>query len=352
MAARNRVTPIQKTQPSGLAQQLLDWYQRGHRDLPWRGAGDGAVSLPDPYRIWVSEIMLQQTRAQAVIPYYQRFLKRFPTVDALAAAAETDVLALWSGLGYYSRARNLWRAAGKIVAGGFPREYAGLRALPGIGDYTAAAIASIAFGLPHAVLDGNVLRVVARVENDAADIGAARTRRRFRGIAQQWLDPRQPGQFNQALMELGATVCLPARPLCLVCPLAACCRGREAGTVDQLPVKLRRTAPVRIEGVLLVVRHGGRVLLRQRDAAARRMAGFWDLPSPEDLPGARLGKHLGEIRHTITHHHYTFAVRLAAVRSAAVDVVGPEYRWFRPAELTGIPLSTTARKALQVAGIL
>jgi len=307
--------------------------------------------------------MLQQTRAQAVIPYYQRFLKRFPTVEALAAAAEPDVLALWSGLGYYSRARNLRRAARKIVAaGGFPREYAGLRALPGIGDYTAAAITSIAFGLPHAVLDGNVLRVVARVENDAADIGAAGTRARFGAIAQQWLDagrldprhagPFDPGEFNQALMELGATVCLPRNPLCLLCPVAARCRGREAGTVDRLPVKRRQTAAVRIEGVLLVVRHRGRVLLRQRDAAARRMAGFWDLPSPEDLPGARLGKHLGEIRHTITHHHYTFAVRSAAVRSAAAQVDGPEFGWFRPAELTAMPLSTTARKALQVAGML
>jgi len=331
---------------AGFSQLLLDWYHRGHRALPWRG-------VADPYRIWVSEIMLQQTRAQTVIPYYERFLKRFATVEALAAAAEPDVLALWSGLGYYSRARNLRRAARQVVeGGGFPREYAGLRALPGIGDYTAAAIASIAFGLPHAVLDGNVLRVVARVENDAADIGAARTRERFRGIAQEWLDARHPGPFdpggfNQALMELGATVCLPRKPLCLVCPVADRCRGREAGTVDRLPVKLRKTAPVRIEGVLLVVRHRGRVLLRQRDAAARRMAGFWDLPSPEDLPEARLGKHLGAIRHTITHHHYTLAVQ-----SAAVDAAGPEFGWFRPAELSGIPLSTTARKALQVAGML
>jgi A/G-specific adenine glycosylase len=341
---------------------LLDWYHHGHRDLPWRAAPDGAVSGPDgavsgpegavsghdPYRIWVSEIMLQQTRAQAVIPYYQRFLKRFPTVEALAAAPEPDVLALWSGLGYYSRARNLRRAAQEMVAaGGFPREYAGLRAMPGIGDYTAAAIASIAFGLPHAVLDGNVMRVVARVENDAADIGAAGTRARFRAIAQAWLDPGHAGPFNQALMELGATVCLPAKPLCPACPVAAGCRGREAGTVDRLPVKLRRKAPVRIEGVLLVVRHRGRVLLRQRDADARRMAGFWDLPSPEHLPGARLGEHLGEIRHTITHHHYTLEVR-----SAGVSVAGPEWGWFRPAELTAIPLSTTARKALRVAGML
>src|SRR6185369_2885080 len=149
-----------------------------------------------------------QTRAQAVIPYYHRFLDRFPTVESLAAAAEDDVLALWSGLGYYSRARNLRLAAQQIAAtGGFPRDYDAIRALPGIGDYTAAAIASIAFNLPHAVLDGNVLRVVARVENDAADIGSGRTRERFRAVAQSWLDSRQPGLFNQALMELGATVC-------------------------------------------------------------------------------------------------------------------------------------------------
>ena len=168
---------------------LLAWYARGHRELPWR-------TTRDPYPIWVSEIMLQQTRAQAVIPYYRRFLERFPTVEALAAAAEDDVLALWSGLGYYSRARNLRRAA----------------------QHIAAAVGSIAFDLPFAVVDGNVLRVVARVTNDASDISAGRTRERFRETAQQWLDPREPGQFNQALMELGATVCLPRHPLCLVCP--------------------------------------------------------------------------------------------------------------------------------------
>ena len=199
---------------------LLAWYARGHRDLPWR-------DTRDPYRIWVSEIMLQQTRAQAVIPYYHRFLERFPSVEALAAAAEDEVLALWSGLGYYSRARNLRLAARQIVdSGGFPRSYEGIRGLPGIGDYTAAAVASIAFDLPYAVLDGNVLRVVARVANDAADISAARTRERFRAMAQGWLDAAiEPGHFNQALMELGATVCLPRKPLCLVCPLAGGLRG-------------------------------------------------------------------------------------------------------------------------------
>jgi A/G-specific adenine glycosylase len=338
MAARHRL----KTGVKEIGRLLLAWYARGHRELPWR-------DTRDPYRIWVSEVMLQQTRAQAVIPYYGRFLERFPTVAALAAASEDDVLALWSGLGYYSRARNLRLAAKQIsAAGGFPRDYARLRALPGIGDYTAAAVGSIAFDLPFAVLDGNVLRVVARVENDASDISAGRTRERFREIAQQWLDPRQPGHFNQALMELGATVCLPRHPLCLVCPLAAGCQARQEGTAAQLPVKLRKTTPIRLGGVLLVVRNRGRILLRQRGAAVRRMAGFWDLPAPEDLPAAKTGERLGEIRHTITHHHYRLEVRSATVSLAA----GDGFRWFTIAQLAEIPISTTARKALLLAGIV
>jgi A/G-specific adenine glycosylase len=319
---------------------LLAWYARGHRDLPWR-------KTRDPFAIWVSEIMLQQTRAQAVIPYYHRFLERFPNVAALAAAAEDEVLALWSGLGYYSRARNLRLAAKRIVATGkgFPREY---DALPGIGDYTAAAVGSIAFDLPFAVVDGNVLRVAARVEKDASDISASRTRERFRELVQGWLDPREPGHFNQALMELGATVCLPRNPLCLVCPLSGSCRARQAGTTAQLPVKLRKAARIRLSGILLVVRHGGRILLRQRAANSSRMAGFWDLPGPEDLPTATLGARIGEIRHTITHHHYTLEVRNAgAVRP---DQAG--FRWFTLAQLSGIPFSTTARKALRLAGFV
>ncbi len=322
---------------TGRARQLIAWYEAGHRDLPWR-------ATDDPYRIWISEVMLQQTRAQAVIPYYERFLRRFPAVEALAASAEEDVLALWAGLGYYSRARNLRRAAQKIAAeGGFPRDFDGLRALPGIGDYTAAAIASIAFGLPHAVLDGNVLRVVARIENDAADIGSARTRQRFREIAQSWLDARRPGPFNQAMMELGATVCLPKNPLCPACPVAAQCGALAAGTVAQLPVKLRKIAPIKIEGTLLIVRRKGQILLRQREADASRMAGFWDLPAPADLPGARVGRRLGEIRHTITHHHYNLSVAIAQTRTPT----GP-FRWFDAAEMERVPLSTTARKALRL----
>ena len=331
MDLRHRVNPP-------VSRLLLAWYRAGHRDLPWR-------RVSDPYRIWVSEVMLQQTRAQTAIPYYERFIERFPTVAALASAREEEVLTLWSGLGYYARARNLLRAARQVVAlGGFPRDYDGIRALPGVGDYTAAAISSMAFQLPCAVVDGNVLRVVARVENDAADIASPRTRERFRAVAQGWLDPRHPGLFNQALMELGATVCLPGKPRCPVCPISSLCRARESGAVLELPVKLRMTKPVRIAAALLVVRKGRRILLRQS-----RIAGFWDLPAPQDLPGSRTGARLGEFRHTITHHHYTFTVL-----AAPPPTVPPRlpFRWFDPAALTPIPLSTTARKALKMAGIL
>jgi A/G-specific adenine glycosylase len=332
-----------------LVELLLDWFSVNARDLPWR-------RTRDPYAIWVSEIMLQQTRAQAVIPYYERFLARFPDVESLAAAAEDEVLALWSGLGYYSRARNLRRGAIAIrAAGGFPRDYAGIRQLPGIGDYTASAIASIAFGLPHAVLDGNVLRVVARVENDPSDIASSPARERFRAVVQTWLDRRplsaseHPGEFNQALMELGATVCLPRNPLCLVCPLAAGCRAREQATIGQLPVKLAKREPVRLSGTLLVVRSRGRVLLRRIEPEARRMAGFWELPTPEHLPRASVCTAIGEFRHSITHHRYRFTV--ASVEKAPPPS-GAAFRWFQPLEIPHIPLSTTARKALRIAGIL
>ncbi len=291
--------------------------------------------------------MLQQTRAQTVIPYYQRFLEQFPSAAALAAAPEDAVLAAWSGLGYYSRARNLQRSARLIAAAGrFPEEFESIRELPGVGDYTAAAVASIAFGLPYAVLDGNVLRVVARVKDDAADIASSRTRARFRAVAQAWLDPADPGRFNQALMELGATVCLPRNPLCLACPLRTACAAAARGVQHELPVKLRRAEPVHIDSVLLVIRNRGRVLLRQRAEQERRMPGFWDLPSPADLPAARLGARLGEFRHTITHHLYRHTVFAAACANPK-----PDFLWLRPLELTNLPLSTTTRKALRIAGI-
>jgi A/G-specific adenine glycosylase len=319
--------------------KLLGWYDAGHRDLPWRRTAD-------PYRIWVSEIMLQQTRAEAVIPYYERFLERFPDAAALARAPEQEVLACWSGLGYYSRARNMHKAA-RLVAGGFPASYEQIRQLPGAGEYTAAAIASIAFGLPHAVVDGNVLRVVARVTNDAADIGAAGTRARFREIAQEWLDRRRPGDFNQALMELGATVCLPRAPRCGICPLARGCAARRSGRTLELPVKLRKTAAVKLDAGLVVAERRGKILLWQRAADSRRLAGFWELPSDEQLPGLQAPRNIGTFRHTITHHLYRVTVRAGTATRAPRPL-----RWMAVADLGRIPLSTTARKALRLAGVV
>jgi A/G-specific adenine glycosylase len=290
--------------------------------------------------------MLQQTRAEAVIPYYERFLERFPDAAALAGATEQQVLASWSGLGYYSRARNLHRAA-KIIIDGFPSSYEAIRQLPGVGDYTAAAIASIAFGLPHAVLDGNVARVIARVTNDAADTGAAVTRTRFRGLAQEWMDRRRAGAFNQALMELGATVCLPRAPRCGTCPLAAGCAARRAGTQAQLPVKLRKTAAVKIEGELALVQERGRILMWQRGADSRRLAGFWELPSPEQLPDLQRPRTIGTFRHTITHHQYRITVRAGTVTRARRPL-----QWIAIGDLRSMPLSTTARKALRLAGVV
>ncbi len=328
-----------------LAAKLLRWYDAQHRDLPWR-------RTRDPYRIWVSEIMLQQTRAEAVIPYYERFLARFPTIAALAAASETEVLARWSGLGYYARARNLHKAA-RLMDGVFPAAYRAIRDLPGVGDYTAGAIASIAFGIAYAAVDGNVMRVVARLTCDPADIGAGRTRTRFREIAQGWLDGRRPGAFNQAMMELGATVCLPRVPRCGVCPLAAVCAGRRAGRESQLPVKLRKTAPVHIGMAVAVVELRGRLLLWQRPADARRLAGFWELPSLDQLPGWNAVPSIGAFRHTITHHHYRVTVHAGGnAPHLPKPRATPPLRWIPLATLPSLPLSTTARKALQLAGIV
>jgi len=274
--------------------------------------------------------MLQQTRVAAVIPYYERFLKRFPTVDDLASAPEPEVLALWSGLGYYSLARNMQKAARQIVElGAFPREYAVIRELAGVGDYTAAAVASIAFGLPHAVVDGNVRRVAMRLANDAeCDVAA---------VATQLLDPGDPARSNQALMELGAAVCVPREPLCQACPVAMHCEAHRHGTQKALPPPRVKPDPVRKQRTLLVIRRKGGILL----TPSSRVRGFWDLPEP--IPGARLGAVLGTFRHSITNSRYEFTVR------EAKDKAAPKMcKWWNEDELDAIPLSTTARKALRL----
>jgi len=222
--------------------QLLDWFYQFRRDLPWR-------RTKDPYRIWISEIMLQQTRVAAVIPYYERFLARFPDMRALAEAPEEEVLRYWSGLGYYSRARNLQKAAQLIVAhhaGEFPREATDVLALPGIGNYTAAAILSIAFGAKRAVLDGNVARVLARLGAIRGDLRESRRWRALQETAGKLLVPETPGDWNQAMMELGAMVCMPRAPQCLLCPVAKFCRARISGDPESFPEKRKNREVVQI----------------------------------------------------------------------------------------------------------
>lgn len=286
--------------------------------------------------------MLQQTRAQTVIPYYHRFLQRFPDVKSLASAREADVLACWSGLGYYSRARNLQKAARVIVdVGGFPSDHDDIRALPGVGPYTAAAVASIAFNSPHAVLDGNVIRVISRLRGDGSDIGATKTRAHFQQIADDLLDRRHPGNFNQAIMELGATICLPKAPRCSQCPVARVCEARNAGRQHEFPVKRRKPSMRLIRLRVAIVEKNGMVLLRRRAAGETLMAGFWELPAPEDLHTWQPVEKIGLFRHTITHNRYTVSVFTGQIGRAPQG-----YRWRR--QLDSIPLTTITRKALRL----
>jgi A/G-specific adenine glycosylase len=306
-----------------IRRKLSRWYHDAKRDLPWR-------RTRNPYAIWISEIMLQQTRVVAVIPYYERFLQFFPDVATLAKAPEENLLALWSGLGYYSRARNLQKAARDIVArGGFPAEHAELLTLAGIGDYTAAAVSSIAFGLPHAAVDGNVRRVIARLANDANANGPM--------LAERLLDRKDPGSWNQAMMELGATICLPRQPLCDSCPLAGNCAARIAGTQYEVPGKKKKLDVVKLERTLLVIRREEKILL----VPSPRVDGFWDLPEP--FPGARTGAELGSFTHAITNKRYAFRVKEATTTKAPKDA-----QWFSAKKLEEIPLGTTARKALKI----
>lgn len=285
--------------------------------------------------------MLQQTRAQAVAPYYVHFLQQFPDAAALARASQSAVLAAWSGLGYYSRARNLQRAAGEVAARGFPRNYETIRELPGVGSYTASAVASIAFGQPHAVVDGNVLRVLSRLTNDSSDLGLAQSRSRFEQMAQVLLDRRQPGSYNQAMMELGATICAPKTPHCPLCPVSEFCEAQAAETQNMLPVKARKAPSQIVECVSVVVVRDGRILLWERPADSPRMAGFWELPAPEQLPGLQLAHTLGSFRHTIANHRYLFTVFSGKISRSPRGM-----QWFAGDQLSQMPLSTSARKAL------
>jgi len=329
MLTRNEVIQLRK--------DLLEWFERAKRDLPWRRTRDA-------YAIWVSEAMLQQTRVAAVLPYYERFLKLYPNIEALAQAPEKELLAAWAGLGYYYRARNLRKAAQQMCGnGGFPSCYAKLRALPGVGDYTAAAVASMAFDLPHAVVDGNVLRVLARLFADPTDIGSMRGHKHFAKLAEMLLDREQPGAFNQAMMELGATVCLTRKPQCLLCPAASYCRAAKTGAPERFPVKSPKQPPIREERVLFWIEREGRVLAWQRSADSRLMPGFWELPERAQIGEAQSETSFGTFRHSITIHHYSFDVRKA---SAPEKSHGCE--WLSLSGIEAFPISTVFRKAIEL----
>ena len=309
---------------------LLAWYDRHKRDLPWRRTSD-------PYAIWVSEVMLQQTRVATVIPYFERFLQQFPDAQALACADEETLLAAWAGLGYYSRARNLQRAAQKLGGGSLPEAHRELLALPGFGDYTAAAVASIAFGLPYAAVDGNVVRVMSRIEG--RDLG----RREAQARAESLMNQLRPGDFNQAVMELGATVCSPRDPQCLLCPVASHCKARALGIQGQVPGKKRKPELVEIERTVAVVRYRTELLLTRQSDPEKRMHGFYDLPDAAGLPCQ--GTCAGTFRHTITHHRYTIHVqKIELARKRRIQCC----EWWDLTQPRALPLSTVARKALRL----
>jgi A/G-specific adenine glycosylase len=305
---------------------LLAWYDAHRRELPWRRDAD-------PYRIWVSEIMLQQTRVAAVLDHYVRFLKKFPTVQSLAAAREASVLAVWSGLGYYHRARRMHQTA-KVIArerqGIFPRTSEEWRELPGIGRYTAAAIASIAFGEVVAVVDGNVERVLGRM------FGAAEGREAAWQRAESLLDHGRPGDFNQAMMELGATVCTPRTPQCPLCPLRAWCKSRGADVPG--PQLLRK----RKQLTYGLARKNGSVLLVQRPADVSLMAGMWELPDSSPPTGGQL---LTTLRHAITDTDYSVVVFAAAPGKLPGSEINA--RWFTRQQWERLPLTGLARKILR-----
>ena len=340
-----------------LRKALRPWYRRHARDLPWR-------RTRDPYQIWISEIMLQQTTVTAVVPYFERFLHRFPSVADLAQADEQEVLRHWEGLGYYSRARNIHRAARALhaqSAGEFPRDAEALQALPGIGRYTAGAIASFAFDLPAPIVEANTLRLYSRLLALTTDPRTSAGQRALWEFAGRVLPRREPGAFNQALMELGSQVCTPVEPNCVECPLQRCCGAFAAGLQREIPAAVKRPDPTPLVEAAVAVERAGAYLLHRRPPGAR-WAGLWDFPrfgcNPDDRdrPSAlrvqlceqfgvavEMGDQIAEFRHTVTRYRITlhcYRANLIARPPAATA----DQRWARPAEFADYPLCVTGRK--------
>ncbi|HKV24073.1 MAG TPA: A/G-specific adenine glycosylase [Candidatus Acidoferrum sp.] len=349
---------------------LLNWFREFRRDLPWR-------RTKDPYLVWVSEIMLQQTRVAAVIPYFQRFVQRFPNVRALAEAPPDEVLRYWSGLGYYSRARNLHRAAQKIAElhdGTFPPQEADLRALPGIGNYTAAAVCSIAFGAKRAVLDGNVARVLARLGAIRGNVREVGRWQRLAKQAQALLDPITPGDWNQSMMELGAIVCTPRAPQCLLCPVAKFCEARKSGAPDAFPEKQKKRESVEVILAAAVVQTpSGKTLLlppppkknaqRAPEDVATLVSGLWHFPTvavrgkaQDELQSYLLrltsqhstirSEPLNKVRHSVTYRKVVvLPFRIALASEPRISGA----RTIRLQNLSELPISNLTRKIASVA---
>lgn len=332
-----------------ISELLLDWYDRHARDLPWRARpGEPA---PDPYRVWLSEVMLQQTTVAAVKPYFERFTSRWPTVEELAAAPEEEVMTAWAGLGYYSRARNLVKAARAVAArGGFPETEQALRELPGLGAYTAAAVAAIAFGERAVVVDANVERVVARLF--ALDEPLPQARKAIRARADSITPGERAGDFAQAMMDLGATVCIARDPRCLLCPLAGQCAGQAGGDPGRYPIKMARKArPVR-QGTAFWIEHYGQVWLVRR-AGTGMLGGMRALPDDgwsargdglAEPPLAGEWRKAGMVRHGFTHFEIELSVMVCAVGPQAPLSEG---EWWPLEELDEAGLPTLFRKAAQ-----
>jgi A/G-specific adenine glycosylase len=345
---------------SGFSTDLVAWYRQHARSLPWR-------ETRDPYRIWVSEIMLQQTQVDTVIPYFHRFLDRFPTVEALAEAPIDDVLKAWEGLGYYSRGRNLQRAAQAVVAlyaGQMPDDPVALRALPGIGDYTVGAIASIAFGRPVPAVDGNVLRVVSRLAAWDHDIA----RPAAKATVAAWVAERFPadaaGDFTQALMELGATVCTPANPACGRCPVAPHCQAKAQERVAELPVKSSKAPPRPERSWVGIIRHDDHVLVQRRPAPGL-LAGMWEFPTflaqagetGEAALTAALSRDLGvpvtiqapltSVQHTFSHIRMTYDAFTGRIEGPRPDQAD-DRRWVNLAGLDSLAFSKAQLKLIAV----
>jgi A/G-specific adenine glycosylase len=345
---------------SNLQNALIQWYEKNRRDLPWR-------QTRDPYRIWVSEVMLQQTQVKTGIPYYLRFLQRFPDIATLAAADISEVLKLWEGLGYYARAKNLHKAAGLVMQnhhGRVPGTVEAFRALPGVGDYIAAAVQSIAFARPLAVVDGNVKRVLARVFCIDTPVNHSRAHAVFSSIAQQLIDVRQPAAFNQGLMELGALVCRPSNPLCPKCPVAAMCRALEQGRIDAFPRRITKKAVPTHHLIAGVISRNERVLITLRPLDIM-LGGLWEFPGGrlngnQDGPAACVREiretvnldvavdgHLAQIRHAYSHFKIVMDVFACRHLAGRIHLRGPaDFAWVFPKQLDNYPFSGAHRKLI------